>query len=121
MSFADPLVLTPVGGSAVSLPRISDGKYMHPGSTMDQPTFLIIKNTLKPVGVSRFVVEYQTSKNVPGQVGQPIPADDLLRTYTVFEVPHRSFSDTDVINHLTNLRGFMGDSALVARLLTGQK
>lgn len=121
MSFTDPLLVTPIGGTSTQFARISDGRYMQAGSTMDQPAYMLFKNTLKVGGTSRFVAEYQAHKNVVGQVGQPAPADDICRLYTVLEVPHRSFPDNDVVVHLKMLRGFLGDDAHILRLLTGQK
>lgn len=115
MSFSDPISV----GSA-SFSRLSEGTYLSSTSSLDEPEMLTIQNQVKPGSNSRFTVKYTKNRNVVGQTGQPIPADDVLAVYCTFVVPHRSFPDTEVAAIYNLLDSFLTD-ANIAKVLRGER
>lgn len=125
--FLDPLPVAPIAsttaGTSVNYDRIGDGLFLSTSSTLDQPVMLSLQNTLDPSGISSFVVKLTWAKNAPGTVpyGEKPQSDDVLQIHTVIRQPHRSFTNTEVLQARDILCGFLYSSGYMGKLLSGQK
>lgn len=127
MAFSDPVSMNTVAsftnGAALSWDRLKDGQYLLTSSTLDEPIFLQLDNTLNPAGQSSFVAKYLRSKNAPGTVpyGDKPQPDDILQVHTVIRWTHRSFTSTDVDTAVKALCGFLLNDTLRAKFISGQR
>lgn len=118
MAFSDPLVV----GTA-SHAKMSDGNYILSTSTADQPTNLIIKNTINPDGVSQYLVQHRVSKNGPISIGgnpQPVGKDSILITQVQFKVS-RAYTAAEVLTSFNVLTAFLATAGVFDRVMLGER
>lgn len=123
----DPLVFGPIStltfGTSANYNRTGDGIYLKEGTTVDEPTWLTLQNTLNPSGVSSFVAKLQYSKNVPGSPSygaQPVP-DDVSSIHVVVRQAHRAHTAANMATFRDELCGFLLGPARWDKFLRGEK
>lgn len=100
--------------------RISEGQYLQRGTTLDQPSFLTFERTLKPDGVSSYLIKRTEAKNVI--VNGVKTDDDVLQVHVVIKCPHRSFTAAEAKTAFSHLNSTLfNDASMFDKIINGQR
>lgn len=123
---SDPLVFpfasAITAGADNTFNRVADGKYIHAATTLSEPAYFTVQNTIDADGVSSFVFKYAVSKNVPGTVAygaKPLP-DDVSSVHMVVRWAHRAHDAAFMAAIRNGVVGFAMNSTLWDKALRGE-
>ena len=131
MSLSDPLAIytgatgitTYTGGTAASFDRIDPSKGLYIGNgigTTDQPQFFSITNRMNFNGVSTVTLKSWEQINVAAINGIPQKDDEIMASLQ-FWYPHRSGSQTKLIDHIIRLTNATMGNGYLPKLLLGNR
>lgn len=98
--------------------RLDLGTWIKSDSTATQPIYLKIKSTVRPDGISDYLVRYE--RHVDSAQGAPTTNDNILSVHTVIRVDNRYFTQSNVELGFTTLKDFL-TTANFTKLLRGEK
>lgn len=101
---------------AETFERLDNGKWILSTSTADEPLILEVKSTIRPDGVSEYVLKQTMNKNSSTAGAK----DDQLIAYTVMRLPLKAFTQAQLEARLASNNTFLS-SANITKILRGER
>jgi len=120
MAYADPQTVTPSGGTAISLPRVSSGTNAGAFQSNDGLARLTVSHTYgKRV---RHLIRVDMSKIAADPLLAGVNVRASMSAYLVVDVPTSGYSVAEQVANVGGLTAFLtaGSAAAVTKLLGGE-